>query len=260
LWHTATARGALEAVALADTFDFSGRTVLVVGGSSGIGNGIARAFRRNGADVHVWGTRASADDYAGEEGSDLSNLSYVQMDVADFAAVETYSPPFAKLDVLVNCQGTVIYRRGEFAMDGFQRVIDVNLNSVMAVCMKFRAMLATTNGAVVNISSTSAFHTTLGNPAYGTSKAACVALTKNLAHAFAKEGIRVNGVAPGLVDTKLTKVTTDNPERLAASLEQIPLHRLGQPSDIAGAVLFLASPLASYVIGHTIPVDGGLIL
>jgi 3-oxoacyl-[acyl-carrier protein] reductase len=87
-----------------------------------------------------------------------------------------------------------------------------------------------------------------------------VALTKNLAHALAKEGIRVNGVAPGLVDTKLTKVTTENPERLKASLEKIPLHRLGQPADIAGAVLFLASPHASYVIGHTIPVDGGLIL
>lgn len=245
---------------MADTIDFSGKTVLVVGGSSGIGNGIAQAFRRNDADVHVWGTRAIASEYAGEEGSDLAGLSYAQMDVSDFAAVENYSAPFAKLDVLVNCQGIVIYRRGEFAMGGFQRVIDVNLNSVMACAMKFRAMLAASKGSIVNISSTSAYHTTLGNPAYGTSKAACVALTKNLAHALAKEGIRVNGVAPGLVDTKLTKVTTENPERLAASLDKIPLHRLGQPDDIAGAVLFLASPLASYVIGHTIPVDGGLIL
>ncbi|HEV7690898.1 MAG TPA: SDR family oxidoreductase [Hyphomonadaceae bacterium] len=245
---------------MADSFDFSGRTVLVVGGSSGIGNGIAHAFRRNGATVHVWGTRASAADYAGEEGSDLAGLAYAQMDVSDFAAIEVHAPPFKTLDVLVNCQGTVIYKRGEFAMDGFQRVIDVNLNSIMACAMKFRPMLAATKGSIINISSTSAYHTTLGNPAYGTSKAACVALTKNLAHALAKEGIRVNGVAPGLVDTKLTKVTTENPERLKASLEQIPLHRLGQPADIAGAVLFLASPHASYVIGHTIPVDGGLIL
>jgi 3-oxoacyl-[acyl-carrier protein] reductase len=245
---------------LADSFDFSGKTVLVVGGSSGIGNGIAHAFRRNGATVHAWGTRASAADYAGEEGSDLTGLVYAQMDVSDFVAVEAYAPPFNTLDVLVNCQGTVIYKRGEFAMEGFLRVIDVNLNSVMGCAMKFRPMLAASKGSVINISSTSAYHSTLGNPAYGTSKAACVALTKNLAHALAKEGIRVNGVAPGLVDTKLTKVTTENPERLKASLEQIPLHRLGQPADIAGAVLFLASPHASYVIGHTIPVDGGLIL
>jgi 3-oxoacyl-[acyl-carrier protein] reductase len=245
---------------LADSFDFSRKTVLVVGGSSGIGNGIAQAFRRNGATVHVWGTRASAKDYAGEDGSDLAGLHYTRMDVSDFAAVESYKPPFDALDVLVNCQGIVIYKRGEFAMDGFQQVIDVNLNSVMACAMKFRPMLATAKGSIVNISSTSAFHTTVGNPAYGTSKAACVALTKNLAHALAKEGIRVNGVAPGLVDTKLTKVTTENPERLKASLGKIPLHRLGLPADIAGAVLFLASPHASYVIGHTIPVDGGLIL
>jgi 3-oxoacyl-[acyl-carrier protein] reductase len=245
---------------LADRFDFSGKTALVVGGSSGIGNGIAQAFRRNGASVHVWGTRASAKDYAGEEGSDLNGLIYARMDVSDFAAVESYKPPFDTLDVLVNCQGTVIYKRGEFAMDGFQKVIDINLNSVMACATKFRPMLAASKGSIINISSTSAYHTTLGNPAYGTSKAACVALTKNLAHAFARDGVRVNGVAPGLVDTKLTKVTTENPERLKAALEKIPLRRLGQPADIAGAVLFLASPLASYVIGHTIPVDGGLIL
>ncbi len=243
-----------------NALDFSGKTVLVIGGSSGIGNGIAQAFQQSGAEVHVWGTRARAEDYADEEGSDLSRLVYAQMDVSDFAAVEAYTPAFAKLDVLVNCQGIVIYKRGEFAMDGFQRVMDVNLNSVMATCMRFRSMLSASKGSIINISSTSAYHTTFGNPAYGTSKAACVALTRNLADALAREGIRVNGVAPGLVDTKLTKVTTENPERLAASLASIPLKRLGQPADIAGAVMFLASPLASYVIGHTIPVDGGLIL
>ncbi len=242
------------------SLDFSGRTVLVVGGSSGIGNGIAQAFLSRGAEVHVWGTRASAEAYAGEEGSNLTGLRYARMDVADFAAVEAYSPPFPKLDVLVNCQGAVIYKRGEFTMEGFQRVVDVNLNSVMACALKFRAMLAASKGSIVNISSTAAYHTTFGNPAYGASKAACNALTRNLAHAFAKEGIRVNGVAPGLVDTKLTKVTTQNPERLEASLGRIPVHRLGLPGDIAGAVMFLASPLASYVIGQTIPVDGGLTL
>ena len=94
---------------MTDGFDFSGKTVLVVGGSSGIGNGVAQAFRRSGAKVHVWGTRATAGDYAGEEGSDLTALSYAQMDVSDFAAVEAYRPPFETLDVLVNCQGIVIY-------------------------------------------------------------------------------------------------------------------------------------------------------
>ena len=87
-----------------------------------------------------------------------------------------------------------------------------------------------------------------------------MALTRTLGQAWAKDGVRVNGVAPGLVDTKLTKVTTDNPERLAGALAGIPLGRLGTPEDMAGAVLFLASPLAAYIVGQTIPVDGGLLL
>ncbi|MGE0830192.1 MAG: SDR family NAD(P)-dependent oxidoreductase [Hyphomonadaceae bacterium] len=245
---------------MANLLDFTGKTALIVGGSSGIGNGIAHAFREQGADVHVWGTRASAADYANEDGSDLTGLSYAQMDVSDFAAIEAYKPAFSKLDVLVLCQGIVIYKRGEFGMDGFQRVIDVNLNSIMACAVKFREMLAATKGSIVTVSSSSAYHTTVGNPAYGTSKVAAVGLTRNLAHAFADDGIRVNGIAPGLVDTKLTKVTTQNPARMEAMAQRIPLHRAGTPQEMAGAVLFLASPSASYIIGHTICVDGGLTL
>ncbi|MDP2124020.1 MAG: SDR family NAD(P)-dependent oxidoreductase, partial [Parvibaculum sp.] len=122
--------------------DFSGKTALVVGGSSGIGNGIAHAYRTRGAEVHVWGTRASAKDYDGAEGSDLKGLHYAHMDVADFDAIEAYAPPFKTLDILVLCQGTVIYKRGEFKMDGFQKVMDVNLNSLMACAIKFHDMLA----------------------------------------------------------------------------------------------------------------------
>lgn len=240
--------------------DFSDKRVLVVGGSSGIGNGIARAFLDHGADVHVWGTRKNASDYKPEEGSDLTGLRYAHMDVSDFAAIESYKPPFDTLDSLVLSQGTVLYKRQEFAMDGFQKVVDVNLNSVMACAMKFKPMLSAANGSLIIISSTSAFHATRGNPAYNASKTALTGLTRTLGQAWAAEGVRVNCIAPGLVDTKLTKVTTENPERLAASLQRIPLGRLGQPADMAGAALFFASPLAAYVIGHTIPVDGGLLL
>src|SRR5215207_8652086 len=94
--------------------DFSGKQMLVVGGSSGIGNGIAQAFRAKGARVAVCGTRASAADYSGGEGSDLSGLDYAQLDVSNPAAIENFKPPFAGLDVLVLAQGAVIYRRGEF--------------------------------------------------------------------------------------------------------------------------------------------------
>ena len=243
-----------------EALDFTGKTALVVGGSSGIGNGIARAFRAHGAAVHVWGTRASAADYKADEGSDMTGLQYTQMDVSDFAAIEAHKPPFAALDVLVLAQGTVIYRKGEFRMDGFTRVMDVNLNSLMACALKFRDMLAAAKGSLITISSTAAYHSTRGNPAYNASKTGAVGLTRTLAEAWAGDGIRVNGIAPGLVDTKLTKVTTENPERLAASLQNIPLGRLGTPADMAGVALFLASPLSAYVVGQTLPVDGGLIL
>jgi 3-oxoacyl-[acyl-carrier protein] reductase len=242
------------------TLNFAGKTVLVVGGSSGIGNGIAQAFRSCGAEVSVWGTRNNVEEYATEQGSDLTGLSYHKVDVSDFDAVEGHTSPFAKLDVLVLAQGTVIYKRGEFSMPGFNRVIDVNLNSLMACAVKYHDMLADSRGSLITISSTAAFHVTIGNPAYNASKAGAWALTRALAAAWASDGIRVNGIAPGLVETKLTKVTTNNPQRLAEVLQRIPVGRLGTPQDIAGAALFLASPLAAYVVGHTIAVDGGLIL
>src|ERR1700709_2099512 len=108
--------------------------------------------------------------------------------------------------------------------------------------------------------STAAYHATKGNPSYNASKTGAVGLTRTLGEAWAEDGIRVNGIAPGLVDTKLTKVTTANPVRLGGAGQNIPLRRLGTPADMAGAALFLASPLASYIVGQTIVVDGGLIL
>lgn len=240
--------------------DFTGKTVLVVGGSSGIGNGIARAFFEQGATVHVWGTRPSAADYSAADGSDLAGLHYARVDLADPGAIERHAPPFERLDVLVLSQGIVLYRRGEFDPIGFRKVIEVNLNSLMDCSLKFHDMLRASQGALITVSSTAAYHATMGNPAYNASKTGAVGLTRTLAQAWAGEGIRVNGIAPGLVDTKLTKVTTDNPQRLEASLRRIPAGRLGLPSDMAGAALFLASPLASYVYGQTLPVDGGLIL
>ena len=113
---------------------------------------------------------------------------------------------------------------------------------------------------MIIVSSAAAFHSTVGTPAYNASKTGAFGLTRTLGEAWARDGIRVNGIAPGLVATKLTRVTTDHPERLEASLRKIPLGRLGTPADMAGAALFLASPLAAYVLGQTLLVDGGLLL
>ena len=243
-----------------DALDFGGKTVLVVGGSSGIGNGIAQAFRAHGADVHVWGTRASAADYAHEPGSDLTGLHYARVDVADADAIGRWAAPFERLDVLVLCQGRVLYGRAEYDPAGFREVVEVNLNSLMNCALKFHPMLKAAGGALITVSSTAAFHATRGNPAYNASKAGAVGLTRTLGEAWARDGIRVNGIAPGFVATKMTRVTTEHPERLTAALARIPLRRLGTPADMAGVALFLASPLSAYVVGQTLPVDGGLLL
>lgn len=240
--------------------DYTGKTALVVGGSSGIGNNVAHSFKEKGANVHVWGTRPHADDYDTEEGSNLGGLHYSQIDVSDFGAIEQFKPDFDRLDILVLSQGTVLYGRREFEMGGFQKIIDVNLNSLMACSLKFHDMLRASGGSLIIISSMAAFRSTKGNPAYNASKTGAYGLTRTLGEAWAEDNIRVNGIAPGLVDTKLTKVTTANPKRREGVEQKVPLKRLGRPEDIAGAALFLASPLASYIIGQTIIVDGGLTL
>jgi len=245
---------------MSNELDFSGRRVLVVGGSSGIGNGIAQAFRARGCRVHVWGTRPSVEHYRNSEGSELDGLGYTAVDVADPETIAAAPDPFEDLDVLVLCQGTVVYGRGEFEREGWDRVMAINLDSLMHCARKFRAALSRSRGTLIIVSSISGLQANIGNPAYAASKAGAVSLTKSLARALAPEGIRVNGLAPGLVDTKLTKITTEHPRRREAALANIPAGRLGMPQDMANAALFLASPLASYVVGHTLVVDGGLTL
>ena len=162
--------------------------------------------------------------------------------------------------MLVLSQGTVRYGRQEFTREGWDAVVDINLNSVMDAARAFHPALAQAKGAIIIVSSVAAFKSTLGTPAYAASKAGAASLTKTLGEAWARDGIRVNGIAPGLVPTKLTSVTTDHPERLEASIKAIPLRRMGTPEDMAGAALFLASPLSAYITGQTLVVDGGLTL
>lgn len=241
----------IEALAL------TGKHALVVGGSSGIGNGIAQLFRSQGASVRVWGTRATAAHYAGETGSDLTGLEYEQVDVSDPASIEGAGDFAEGLDILVLAQGTVVYRRQEFEIEAFRRVVDINLISVMHCCTRFFSAIHERQGTIIIISSIGAYKSVIGNPAYAASKAGVVGLTRTLGDAWGRDGVRVNGIAPGMIATKMTAVTTGNPERLKAAVETISLGRLGLPEDVANAALYLVSPLASYVTGQTIIVDGG---
>ncbi|AEG48302.1 3-oxoacyl-(acyl-carrier-protein) reductase [Sphingobium chlorophenolicum L-1] len=245
---------------MTNELDFTGKTVLVVGGSSGIGNGMAQAFRQRGAQVHVWGTRPSAADYAGVEGSDLDGIGYTQVDVGDAAAIAAAPVPFDRLDVLIHSQGAVLYRRQEFEAEGWNKVMAVNLDSILHISNLCRAALAAAKGTIIVVSSIGAFRATIGNPAYAASKAGAVNLVRALAVAWAGDGIRVNGIAPSLVDTKMTKVTMDNDQRRERALAKIPMGRFGSVEEMAGVALFLASPLSGYICGQTLIVDGGLTL
>ncbi|MCK0099913.1 SDR family oxidoreductase [Qipengyuania sp. S6317L1] len=245
---------------MTNPLDFTGKSVVVIGGSSGIGNGIAHSFRKAGAEVLVTGTRPDEGDYLEAEDSDFTGLSYAQLNVSDRDAVGALVETLGPVDVLIQSQGIVRYSRGEFAREGWDDVIDVNLNSVMDVARAFHGKLAEAGGTMTVVSSVAGFKANIGNPAYSASKAGAVSLVKTLGAAWARDGIRVNGIAPGLVATKITTVTTQNPERLEGALQRIPLRRLGTPEDMAGAALFLASPLSAYITGHTLVVDGGLTL
>lgn len=245
---------------MTDPIDFTGKRVLVIGGSSGIGNGIAQGFRARGADVTVTGTRPDEGDYLEAEDSDLRGVTYHQLNVSDRDAADALAAQICAIDVLVQSQGIVRYKRQEFTREGWDAVVDVNMNSVMDVARAFHSGLADRAGAMIIVSSVAAFKSTLGTPAYAASKAGAASLVKSLGEAWARDGIRVNGIAPGLVPTKLTSVTTDHPERLEATLRAIPLRRMGTPEDMAGAALFLASPLSAYITGQTLVVDGGLTL
>lgn len=240
-----------------DMLALTGKHVLVVGGSSGIGNGIAQLFRHKGAAVRVWGTRPSAAAYEGEKGSDIDGLDYEQVDVSDPVAIDGSGIFEDGLDVLVLAQGAVEYRRKEFEIATFRRIIDINLNSVMHCSTRFYPALQKRKGSIIVISSIGAYKSVIGNPAYAASKAGVVGLTRTLGDAWAREGIRVNGIAPGMIATKMTAVTTESPDRLKAAIDTISLGRLGVPDDIARTALFLVSPLASYITGQTIIVDGG---
>ncbi|MCB2077011.1 MAG: SDR family oxidoreductase [Novosphingobium sp.] len=241
-------------------FDFARDKVLVVGGTSGIGNAIAAAFRDHGARVCVTGTRQDAETYA-QDGTDFDGMDYRQLDVSDPTSIERLEMPFDGLSVLINSQGlTGSTDVDPLDADQFDRVMAVNLTSVAQLCRRFRDDLSASKGSVINIGSGACFVAVPHRPAYSASKGGLMSLTRSLAAAWARDGVRVNGIAPGYVPTRMTAATDENSDRHRKSLERIPMGRWGNPAEMAGVALFLASPLASYVTGQMIAVDGGMTL
>jgi NAD(P)-dependent dehydrogenase (short-subunit alcohol dehydrogenase family) len=235
------------------TLDYTDKTVVITGGTGGIGLGLARGFVGAGATVIATGATGAEVGAAGQVGG----VTFTVLDVRSDAAVEAFAAGVPSVDVLVNCAG-VNLRAAEFTPEGFATTLDINLAGSMRTATAFRAKLAAGGtGAILNIASVCAFVGAPHAPAYAASKGGVALLTKSLAAAYAKEGIRVNALAPGWIETAMTAVPRANPKRSAELVDRTPMGRWGRPDDLVGPALFLCSPLAGFVTGAILPVDGG---
>jgi|SRR5471030_749966 NAD(P)-dependent dehydrogenase (short-subunit alcohol dehydrogenase family) len=228
------------------------KQALITGGARGIGWGIAEAMLGSGYAVTVTGL--TAEEVAAVPKRD--NLNAVPLDVTNDGDVVARIARLSRLDALVNCAGMVLRDGKEFTIEGFQKVIDVNLTGTMRMCLAAKPLLDQQGGAIVNIASVWSFFGSPLVPAYTASKGGVAQLTKALAVAWAP-AIRVNAIAPGWIETDLTKATQADKARSDAIVSRTPFGRWGQPRDIGGAAVFLCSEAAGFITGTVLPVDGG---
>ena len=247
---------------MSDFLDFSGKTVLVTGSSRGIGAEMVKVFAARGAQSVV----NYLSDPAGQNKSDAEKVAgalgqplVVDCDVTDPAQAEAMMNKIQErhggLDILINNSGIIRDRTiKKLSLEEFESVLRVNLAGTFNVTQKAAAILRA-NGRIINLSSVSGQMGLFGQANYSSSKAAIIALTKVSAREFARQNITVNAIAPGFIDVGMSKGMPD--EVTENFKRQIPLGRLGDVQEIVNAALFLASPMASYITGHVLNVNGG---
>jgi len=247
-----------------DLFRLHGKVAAVTGASGGLGGAMAEALAEGGADLVVASRRRENLDaiiaYADKLGR---HCVPVVCDVADSeqvrAMIKTAEEKFGRLDILVNAAGTTHRDHPEdFPEPAWDAVLAVNLKSVFVACQEAgRRMIAQRSGKIINVASMLSFTGGLYVPAYAASKGGVAQLTKALANEWAQYNIQVNAIAPGYFRTPLTQAIYEDPVRNAEILNRIPTGRWGEPADLKGAVIFLASAASDYVNGHVLSVDGG---
>jgi len=242
------------------SFDFTGATVLVTGGTSGIGHATASAFADAGAAVTITGTRAGPEAYA-DDAVDLTRFAYAQVDTRDGDALDALAAGFDVLDVLVNNAGAVAPGGDEWTPDGFGASLAVNLEGAMRLSVACHGALQASSmpggASVVNVVSMSAFRAKPIVVGYASAKAGLLALTQNLALQWMPDGIRVNAIAPGMIRTRQTAPLATLPELEAVEMARVPSDRMGTAEECAAAALFLCTAASAYTTGAFLAVDGG---